>query len=98
MKLNKIKKELKERFESLEMFRNKRLLAIQLNGFSHSVFYDSGKTDSQVEIKRYSGYVSQGIDKGFEDNNTLKSLFIDLPNYTFQNNAKEIVYILPNKR
>ena len=98
MELNKIKKELKERFESLEMFKNKRLLAIQLNGFNHSVFYDSGKTDSQVEIKRYSGYASQGIDNGFDDNNKLKDLFIGLPNYAFQNNAKEIVFISPNKR
>jgi hypothetical protein len=98
MELNVIKKDLKERFESLEMFRNKRLLAIQLNGFSHSVFYDSGKTDSQVEIENYSGYTSQGIDSGFDNNNKLKDLFSGLPNYAFQNNAKEIVYIAPNKR
>ena len=89
----------KQRFE--ENYKGKRLLAIQLNGFTHTVFYDNKKKGEKVEkenisIDRYSGCMGQTEANGYGMNNTAVSkLFEGYPNYAYQNNAKEIVYVKP---
>jgi len=47
-----MKKEMLAKFK--ELYKGKRLLAVQLNGFNHTIFYDNGKTDSEIDIERYS--------------------------------------------
>jgi hypothetical protein len=96
-----IKKEFKERWNKL--FPNKRLLAVQLNGFTHSIFYDEQKPRAKVkpELVRhltYSGCVSreEAISYGMNDDNVVE-FFKGFPNYQYQNNAIEIVYVMPDK-
>lgn len=79
---------LKKRFK--ELFPQYRLLAIQLNGFSHSVFYDEGSKHSPVETMEYSVYVPSGA--------KLSELFNGFFNYAYQGNPKEYVYVLPTER
>jgi hypothetical protein len=82
---------LKSRFEKLNP--GKRLLAIQLNGFNHSVFYDSGNSNSEIEISRYSNYAPE-----IKELNPLGEMFDGYPNMQYQNNAKEIIYVKPESR
>lgn len=94
-----IKKEFKERWNRL--FPGKRLLAVQLNGFTHSIFYDEKSPRAKVvkgECKQlvYSGCMSNGEAKSYgmnEDN--VVEFFKGYPNYQYQNNAIEIVYVMP---
>lgn len=79
---------LKERFE--KVFKGKRLLAIHLDGFSHSIFFDSGNKDSMIEREEYSGYT--------HNTKELEYVFQGIGHLSYQNNAKEIVYVYPNKR
>lgn len=89
---NDLKQELENRFK--ELFEPEaRLLAIHLNGFSHSVFYDFGKKDDIIEIKHYSHYTSIS---DFDDK--LSKLFDGIPHYTFKGNPLELTYIYPEER
>lgn len=88
---NEIKELLEERFK--EQFPKKRLLAIHLNGFSHSVFMDSGDADDEVEAESISFYApEQTPAKG------LPELFQGFGHGTYQGNAKEYVWVLPSER
>ena len=96
-----MKKEFKERWKRL--FPNKRLLAVQLNGFTHSIFYDEQKPRAEVkrELVRhlvYSDCMSQAEAKsyGMNDDNVVE-FFAGFPNCQYQNNAQEIVYVMPKK-
>jgi hypothetical protein len=82
---------LRERFE--KNYPGKRLLAIQLNGFNHSVFYDDGSKESEVQISRYSNYAPE-----IKELNPLGEMFDGFPNMSYQNNAKEIMYVKPEER
>ena len=82
------KAELKKRFA--EKFPNMRLLAVQLNGFSHSIFCDYGSKTDVVECMDYSDWTGEGMN--------LQDIFKGFPHYAYQNNAKEYVYVLPDKR
>ena len=74
-----------------EVFGDKyRLLAVHLDGFSHSVIYDEGTKDSTVYSKHSSGYTKID-DQAFE-------VLGQIPHYQYQNNAQEILYITPAKR
>jgi hypothetical protein len=90
----------KARFK--QVFPNYRLLAIQLNGFTHSVYFDSGNADSRIQKLSFSNYLGNmekmrmGI--SIDIDNNLKTLFSGFPNLYYQHNATEIVYILPEKR
>ena len=86
-----LKERLQQRFE--ELYPDKRLLAIQLNGFSHAAFFDNGNTDDEIEIVRYSAYAPEQpvLQKG-------KKMFEHIPHYTYQGNAIEIIYIMPGER
>ncbi len=82
---------LKERFE--KNHPGKRLLAIQLNGFNHSVFYDDGDKNSEIQISRYSNYAPE-----IKELNPLGEMFDGFSNMSYQNNAKEIMYVKPEER
>ena len=89
----------KQRFEKL--YPGKRLLAIQLDGFTHSVYYDDLK-GKEKPIKGkchkdiYTGCMGQVEANSYGMNSTaVNKLFEGYPNYAYQNNAKEIVYIRP---
>lgn len=86
-----MKKILKSRFAKL--YPNKRLLAIILDGFYHSVFYDDGTAESKIKIDRYSNYMPEN-----KNLIPLGEMFKGYENGYYQNNAKEIVYVKPNKR
>lgn len=86
-----MKKVLKERFEKL--YPERRLLAIQLNGFSHSVFYDYGDATERIHVGRFSH-----CDPHQPILQVEKALFYDVPNYPYQNNAVEYVYLMPEDR
>ena len=89
----------KERFEKL--YPGKRLLAIQLDGFTHSVYYDDLKgKEKPIKGKchkdEYSSCMSQGEAQMYKMNNdAVVKLFEGYPNYAYQNKAIEIVYVNP---
>lgn len=86
-----MKKTLLERFKTL--YPKKRLLAIQLNGFSHKVFYDDGKAGSTFKVEEHSGYHLIG-----EVGSKVTKLLGSIPHYPYQNNPEEIIYVKPNER
>lgn len=87
-----MKREMKKAFK--DIFQGKRLLAVHLNGFSHSIIYDSGETDSEVENARYSLYTYMGDDKAETFFETL-----NLNHHNgFKHNAKEILFVSPQER
>jgi len=74
-----------------EVFGGKyRLLAVHLNGFSHTLIYDEGTKDSPIQSKHSSGYTKID-DQAFE-------VLGQIPHYQYQNNAQEILYITPLNR
>lgn len=79
------------------IYQNKRLLSIQLNGFTHSVFYDSNTRDSDIIIEKHSSYISS-YEKDQRFTNEAYKLLSKYNHYTYQGNAKEILYILPKDR
>lgn len=92
-----LKEMFKERFEKL--YKGNRLLAIQLDGFTHAVIFDNGKRDSQVHKEAYSSYVGKEEGKMYGLNNERTcEMFKDVSNSAYQNNAQEIIYVLPNER
>ena len=91
---DELMQELENRFKKL-FEPNTRLLAIHLNGFSHTVFYDFGKKEDNIESKHYSQYASTFDDK-FDDK--LYKLFNGIPHYIYQGNPLEIVYVCPEER
>jgi hypothetical protein len=96
--MNKKYHDLKDRFTDL--FKNKRLLAIQLNGFTHKVFFDNGKKTDKIESLMFSAYLStceyNEADRIQLEN--LKKLFKGFANYQYQNKATELVWIDPRQR
>jgi hypothetical protein len=85
-----------------ELFPESRLLAIQLNGFTHKIFFDNGNSNNEISRLTFSNYLgnlekmNMGI--SIDIDNKLKTLFAGFSNLSYQNNATEIVYILPNER
>ena len=78
------RQELQARFK--ELYPKKRLLAIQLNGFNHAVFFDNN--DSRVKVERYSPYVEVAWQTPQS-----KALFEGYATYNYQGQPKEIVYV-----
>lgn len=82
---------LKERFD--QHFPKKRLLAVQLNGFSHTVFMDNGSSEDEVQAESVSFFMPEKTPaKG------VKELFEGFGHSVYQHNAKEYVWILPEER
>lgn len=71
-----------------------RLLAVHLDGFTHSLMYDSGTYTSKVIGEVYSSYAPELFGK---TSNVAKVLG-NIPHYQYQNNAKEILYVHPDER
>jgi len=95
-----MKKEFKEKFDSL--FSGYRLLAIQLNGFSHSAIVDKGDSSSRIERWEFTNYMSDWEKVAYNTNmnheRKLKELFDGFSHSQYQNNAMELIYIYPSKR
>jgi hypothetical protein len=90
------KQTFKTRFK--ELFPELRLLAIQLNGFSHKAYFDNGNKQSGIQSYEFSNYLSVSEIDNHSTNDKFKSLFSGYANFSYQNNAVEIVYITPDKR
>lgn len=75
-----------------ELMPNHRLLAIQLDGFSHKAYYDSGTADSTIQVLRYSGCTPEQVDEHFNQPNAIKLLCSE-PHYIYQNQPIEIIYV-----
>ena len=88
-----MKNEFAKKFK--DNFPGKRLLAIQLDGFSHRVVFDNGTKNSDIVYLEYSNYMSpsERSDKG-----PLANLFKGVGHASYQNNAKEILYVRPEDR
>ncbi len=87
MRKTQLKKKFKEIYTGKE-----RLLAIQLDGFSHAIVYDHGK-NSEVKFDRFSHCMPEG---GWSSR--ASQFFKDISNSAYQNNAKEFIFVLPAKR
>lgn len=90
-----MKNEMEKLFK--ELYEGKRILAIQLNGFSHKVFYDSGTTNSDVIIEEHSGYLSE-YERTGRFTPKVQKLFDGIGHLSYQNNPVEIVYVNPEDR
>ncbi len=86
-----MKARLKKLFK--KAYPKNRLLAIQLNGFSHKVFFDEGTKESQVKCDEWSGCMPEG---GWSSR--ASTLFAGIGHSGYQNNAQEIVYLNPEER
>jgi hypothetical protein len=91
-KQNDLKATFQDRFSKL--FPNKRLLGVQLDGFSHKIYADDGTGEGEVEVIRY---IPQAPEQGYITPETTK-FFEGHPNHKYQGNAKEIIYVRPNQR
>lgn len=80
-----------------DIYKGKRLLAIQLNGFSHKVFYDNGNDESDVFIEEHSSHLSE-CERNGRFTKEAKALLQGFAHYMYQGNAKEIIFIQPDKR
>jgi len=87
----KQREEIQKRFD--ELYKGKRILAVQLNGFSHKVFYDNGSKDSEIIIEEYSPWTTMERVK----ENT-KKLLGSYSTYNYKRNPLEIVYLNPEER
>lgn len=99
MTKTEMKKLFRERWNTL--FSGKRLLAVQLDGFSHTIFYDEKSprakvVKGEVNTMRYSGCMSMGEAQsyGMNEPNVCK-FFAGFANYQYQENPIEIVFVMP---
>jgi len=96
---SKIKTILLKKFNRL--FPDKRLLAIQLNGFSHSIYCDGKTKESPIEKLGYSGCAPEIITDTF-NSDRIKAFFCFpdglLGHNSYQENPVEIVYVHPRER
>lgn len=89
----------KERFERL--YEGKRLLAVQLDGFTHRVIYDDFKGNEKpirdkIQTEVFSGCMGNEEARSYGMNSDrVIEFFEGYPNYKYQNNAQEIVYVMP---
>ena len=79
-----------ERFEKI-FGTKKRLLAVQLNGWYHTVFYDKGTASSEVSKERYGGYYDASTANA-------KLLFKGFLNMNYKQDPLELVFVFPNER
>jgi hypothetical protein len=87
------KQELEKRFN--ELYPGKRLLEINLNGFYHSIWYDDGSRNSEVQQEISSNYLAVGE---FPMYPKAMKLFEGYLNSQYQNNDETLNYIKPEKR
>ena len=82
---------LKKRFKELYS-APARLLAVQLDGFSHRLIYDTGKR-SAIQAESFSHCMPEG-----NWSSRAASFFHDISNAGYQNNAREIMFLTPAQR
>lgn len=85
------KTQLKTRFKKL--YPKKRLLAVQLDGFTHAVVYDDGTKESAVRRDSFSHCMPEGNWSA-----PARAFFAGIGNAGYQNNAREVIFILPGAR
>lgn len=83
-----MKNELESKFYK-EYGENCELYAIQLNGFSHKVFY---KEHGEKRIDDYTNYMSEFECK---QSTRARELFKNVPHHNYQGQPVEYVYIEP---
>lgn len=86
------KQKFQQRFQQL--YPNKRLLAVQLNGFNHTIFADDGTGQGQVEVIKHNPNMPEAKQLTPES----EKFFEGYPTYNYQGNPKEILYVAPNQR
>jgi len=89
--MSMLKKVIETRFN--HHYPKKRLLAVQLNGFSHKVFFDNGNAEEDVTVHSVSFYAPEQDWK-----KEAISLFEGISHHQYQGNAEEIVWVYPNQR
>jgi len=75
------------------IFPKKRLLAVRLNGFSHSVWFDGGNAETQVEQEIFSGCMPEGNWPA-----RAQLLLGRYPHHCYQGNPYGHVWIKPDDR
>jgi len=91
-----MKQEFAKRFK--KEFPKLRLLAVQLNGFSHKVICDDNKASTKPLFLEFSGYLSP-CEIGDKDLHAkLSRIFSGVGHTSYQGNAQEIVYVHPHER
>jgi hypothetical protein len=91
-----MKREFAKRFK--KEFPKLRLLAVQLNGFSHRVICDDKKASTKPLYLEYSGYLSSSEISDKDLNDKLSRIFLGVSHHAYQGNAQEIVYVQPHER
>jgi hypothetical protein len=87
-----IKETLKARFKA-SYPAGARLLAVQLDGFSHAVIFDGGKASSPVQREIFSGCMPEG-----KFPSRAAAVLGPVGHSAYQGNPKEIIYTLPGDR
>ena len=85
------KPEMLKKFRAL--YPKKRLLSVQLDGFTHRVIFDGGNRASEVKFDYFSNCMPEG-----NWSTQASEFFKDIPNYIYQNNAQEYIFVLPSER
>ena len=96
---NTAKAQFKKDFE--KVFKGCKLYCLQLNGFSHTIFYKDSKGYKHIGV--YSGYASpcecDDEETLYDDNvyrsystQQLKELLGNFGHWCYQHNAKEIIF------
>jgi len=86
-----LENKLQQRFQTF--FPKKRLLAVHLNGFSHCVFFDNGKSKDEIEFESFSGCMPEGR-WSYE----ATMLFAGIGHINYQNAPLEIIFVEREKR
>jgi len=76
-----------------ELFKQKRLLGIKLDGFSHTVAFDNGNLEDEVEVLTYTMYAPEmSFDK------RASVLFNGIGHMSYQGNPFIHYWVSPNQR
>jgi len=93
--MDAIRKELEERFRRI--YKNCEPLCFQLDGFTHAVYFIDLE-DYKVKKEETSNYMGTAESSAYEEmTDRCKVLFMNYPNYAYQNNAQEIVLVEPDE-
>lgn len=92
-------KALKEAFRDTKAlgvcdYDNMRLLCVQLDGFTHRVIFDFGH-NTKIKCFDFSLYI-EVYDTPY--NNALRTFFEGYGHLYYKHNAREIIYISPERR